>query len=43
MSGVRVSHQDKLFIGLARNANDPSRYFQLPTDRVVELGTQFSI
>ena len=35
--------QDKLFIGLARNANDASRYFQLPTDRVVELGTQFSI
>jgi KUP system potassium uptake protein len=29
--------------GRARNANDASRYFQLPTNRVVELRTQFSI
>lgn len=35
--------QDKLFIGLARNANDASRNFQLPTDRLAELGAQFSI
>jgi KUP system potassium uptake protein len=32
--------QDKLFILLARNADDASSYFRLPTDRVVEIGTQ---
>src|SRR5665213_4443286 len=32
--------QDKLFILLARNADDASTYFRLPTDRVVEIGTQ---
>ncbi|MBI2717383.1 MAG: potassium transporter Kup [Rhizobiales bacterium] len=35
--------QDKLFIGLARNADDASRYFHLPTDRVVEVGTQITV
>jgi KUP system potassium uptake protein len=35
--------QDRLFIGLARSANDASSYFQLPTDRVVEVGTQVAI
>lgn len=35
--------QDRLFIGLARSANDASSYFQLPTDRVVEVGTQVTI
>jgi K+ transporter len=28
---------------LARNADDASSYFQLPTDRVVEIGTQVSV
>ena len=32
--------QDKLFILLARNADDASSYFRLPTNRVVEIGTQ---
>jgi K+ transporter len=32
--------QDQLFIFLAQNADDASTYFQLPTDRVVEIGTQ---
>jgi KUP system potassium uptake protein len=32
--------QDKLFVFLTQNANDASSYFQLPTDRVVEIGTQ---
>ena len=32
--------QDRLFIFLAQNADDASSYFQLPTDRVVEIGTQ---
>jgi KUP system potassium uptake protein len=35
--------QDKLFILLARNADDASRYFQIPTDRVVEIGTQVTV
>ncbi len=32
--------QDKLFIALANAAADPSDYFRLPTNRVVELGSQ---
>ncbi len=35
--------QDKLFIGLARNADDASHYFRLPTDRVVEVGSQITV
>jgi KUP system potassium uptake protein len=35
--------QDRLFIGLARSANDATNYFQIPTDRVVEVGTQVAI
>ena len=35
--------QDRIFILLARNADDASSYFQLPTDRVVEIGTQVTI
>ena len=35
--------QNKLFIGLARNATDASAYFQVPTGRVVEIGTQVTI
>jgi KUP system potassium uptake protein len=35
--------QDKLFIFLAQNADDASSYFQLPTDRVVEIGTQMTV
>ena len=35
--------QDRLFILLARNADDASSYFHLPTDRVVEIGTQVSV
>jgi KUP system potassium uptake protein len=37
------ARQDKLFIFLAQNADDASSYFQLPTDRVVEIGTQVSV
>ena len=32
--------QDKLFIALARTASDATEYFQIPTGRVVEIGTQ---
>jgi KUP system potassium uptake protein len=35
--------QDRLFILLTRAANDATDYFQIPTDRVVEVGTQVSI
>ncbi|MBM3529255.1 MAG: potassium transporter Kup [Alphaproteobacteria bacterium] len=35
--------QDRLFIGLARSSSDATSYFQIPTDRVVEVGTQVSI
>ena len=35
--------QDRLFIMLARGANDATDYFQIPTGRVVEVGTQVAI
>ncbi|CAH1653764.1 MAG: potassium transporter Kup [Chelatococcus sp.] len=35
--------QDKLFIALARNASDATDFFQIPTGRVVEVGTQVSV
>jgi KUP system potassium uptake protein len=35
--------QDRLFILLGRFANDASDYFQIPTGRVVEVGTQVTI
>jgi KUP system potassium uptake protein len=39
-SGGMPLWQDRLFIQLARNADDASSYFRIPTDRVVEIGTQ---
>ncbi|TIM65211.1 MAG: potassium transporter Kup [Mesorhizobium sp.] len=35
--------QDRLFIGLAKTAADATEYFQIPTGRVVEIGTQVAI
>ncbi|MEK0085544.1 potassium transporter Kup [Benzoatithermus flavus] len=35
--------QDRLFITLARNADDATDYFQIPTGRVVEVGTQVAV
>jgi KUP system potassium uptake protein len=35
--------QDRLFIQLARSANDATDYFQIPTGRVVEIGTQVTV
>ncbi len=35
--------QDRLFIMLSRTANDATDYFQIPTGRVVEVGTQVTI
>jgi KUP system potassium uptake protein len=41
-SGLPV-WQEKLFIRLARSASDATEYFQIPTGRVVEIGTQVAI
>jgi KUP system potassium uptake protein len=35
--------QDHLFIAMTRSANDATDYFQIPTGRVVEVGTQVTI
>jgi KUP system potassium uptake protein len=35
--------QDRLFIWLARSSSDASQYFKIPTDRVIEVGTQVVI
>jgi len=39
----RPRGQDLLFIRLSRSANDATDYFQIPTGRVVEVGTQVTI
>jgi KUP system potassium uptake protein len=41
-SGMPV-WQDRLFIGLAKSASDATDFFQIPTGRVVEVGTQVTI
>jgi KUP system potassium uptake protein len=35
--------QERLFIWLSRTAEDATTYFQIPTDRVVEVGTQVAV
>ena len=35
--------QDRLFIALAKSANDATDFFQIPTGRVVEVGTQVTV
>lgn len=35
--------QSRAFIFLARHASDASRYFRIPTDRAIEIGTQITI
>jgi KUP system potassium uptake protein len=35
--------QDQLFITLARSSDDATNYFQIPSERVVEVGTQVTI
>jgi KUP system potassium uptake protein len=35
--------QDRLFIALARSASDATDFFQIPTGRVVEVGTQVTV
>jgi KUP system potassium uptake protein len=41
-SGMQL-WQDRLFIQLARTAADATEYFQIPTGRVVEVGTQVTV
>ncbi|NWG26402.1 MAG: potassium transporter Kup [Pseudorhodoplanes sp.] len=41
-SGMPV-WQDRMFIGLAKSASDASDFFQIPTGRVVEIGTQVTV
>ena len=35
--------QDQLYIALARNASDATEFFQIPSERVIELGAQMTI
>jgi KUP system potassium uptake protein len=35
--------QDRLFIALSKRASDATDFFQIPTDRVVEVGTQLAV
>jgi KUP system potassium uptake protein len=35
--------QDRMFIALAKSASDATDFFQIPTGRVVEVGTQVTI
>ena len=35
--------QDKIFIWMSRQAEDATTYFQIPIDRVVEVGTQVAV
>ena len=35
--------QEPIFITMARSSQDATTYFQIPTDRVVEIGTQVGI
>ena len=35
--------QDHLFIWLAKSASDATDFFQIPTGRVVEVGTQVTV
>ncbi len=35
--------QDRVFIGMAKSASDATDFFQIPTGRVVEVGTQVTV
>lgn len=35
--------QDVLFLALHRNAADPTDWFNIPPNRVIELGMQYAI
>lgn len=42
-SSIMPAWQKGLFITLARSAQDATTFFQIPTDRVVEVGTQVAV
>ena len=35
--------REKLFVSMSKNATKASEFFQVPTNRVVELGTQVEL
>ncbi len=35
--------RDRLFAAMARNAGDVTDYFNIPTNRVIELGTRVQL
>jgi KUP system potassium uptake protein len=35
--------REKLFVSMSRNAGSATAYFKIPTNRVVELGTQVEL
>ncbi|MEO7031279.1 MAG: potassium transporter Kup, partial [Herbaspirillum sp.] len=35
--------RERLFVAMSRNARDAADYFQIPANRVIELGTQIEI
>jgi KUP system potassium uptake protein len=41
--GGMAPWREHLFVGMQRNARDAADYFHLPTNRVIELGTQIEI
>ena len=42
-NGGMADWREKLFAMMARNAGDAADYFNLPTNRLIELGTQVEI
>ena len=38
-----VRRRDRIFAAMARNAGDITDFFNIPTNRVVELGTRVEI
>jgi KUP system potassium uptake protein len=41
--GGMAGWRDALFVTLSRNARDAAEYYRIPTNRVIELGTQIEI
>ena len=35
--------RERLFVAMSRNARDAADYYQIPANRVIELGTQVEI
>ena len=41
--GGMAPWREHLFVGMSRNARGAADYYQIPTNRVIELGTQVEI